>query len=235
MSLQRNLRRHVRKWKDCKLCSLHKTRNNIVFFRAVVLAPRIKGGYDFCLLGEAPGESEDSTGLPFDGPAGDLLDSLLDTVFAVLGRIPSGVVSNLVCCVPLLDSSDCESPSIRPPSASEVEACRPRLLEFISIVNPRLIVTLGKTAAAYRPQDHPQKSIPHIELMHPAGILRRPEAKQRVMAMLRQMDNCSFGNCTNHRVCESACPKEVSITHIARFNREFLKAGLFGRLQKDEL
>jgi succinate dehydrogenase / fumarate reductase iron-sulfur subunit len=48
--------------------------------------------------------------------------------------------------------------------------------------------------------------------------------------MLKEMDACGFGNCTNHRVCESACPKEVSITHIARFNREFLKAGLFGRL-----
>ncbi len=57
----------------------------------------------------------------------------------------------------------------------------------------------------------------------------RPEANQRVMAMLKQMDTCGFGNCTNHRVCENACPKEVSITHIARFNREFLKAGLFGR------
>jgi succinate dehydrogenase / fumarate reductase iron-sulfur subunit len=57
----------------------------------------------------------------------------------------------------------------------------------------------------------------------------RLEANQRVMAMLKQMDNCGFGNCTNHRMCETACPKEVSITHIARFNREFLKAGLFGR------
>jgi len=47
--------------------------------------------------------------------------------------------------------------------------------------------------------------------------------------MLKEMDTCGFGNCTNHRVCEYACPKEVSITHIARFNREFLKAGLFGR------
>jgi succinate dehydrogenase / fumarate reductase iron-sulfur subunit len=58
----------------------------------------------------------------------------------------------------------------------------------------------------------------------------RPEAYTRVLAMLKEMDNCGFGNCTNHRVCESACPKEVSIIHIARFNREFLKAGLFSRL-----
>jgi succinate dehydrogenase / fumarate reductase iron-sulfur subunit len=57
----------------------------------------------------------------------------------------------------------------------------------------------------------------------------RPEANQRVLAMLKEMDKCGFGNCTNHRMCENACPKEVSITHIARFNREFLKAALVGR------
>ena len=54
----------------------------------------------------------------------------------------------------------------------------------------------------------------------------QPEATRRVLAMLKAMDHCGFGNCTNHRVCENACPKEVSITHIARFNREFLKAAL---------
>ena len=57
----------------------------------------------------------------------------------------------------------------------------------------------------------------------------RPEATQRVLAMLKEMDTCGFGNCTNHRVCENACPKEVSITHIARFNREFLKAAFLAR------
>jgi succinate dehydrogenase / fumarate reductase iron-sulfur subunit len=60
----------------------------------------------------------------------------------------------------------------------------------------------------------------------------QPEAKQRVMAMLRKMDNCGFGNCTNHRMCENACPKEVSISHIARFNREFLKAALLGKNER---
>jgi succinate dehydrogenase / fumarate reductase iron-sulfur subunit len=57
----------------------------------------------------------------------------------------------------------------------------------------------------------------------------KPEASHRVLAMLKEMDHCGFGNCTNHRVCESACPKEVSITHIARFNREFLKAALLNK------
>ena len=57
----------------------------------------------------------------------------------------------------------------------------------------------------------------------------RPEAIRRVLAMLREMDSCGFGNCTNHRMCENACPKEVSITHIARFNREFLKAAMVAK------
>lgn len=53
----------------------------------------------------------------------------------------------------------------------------------------------------------------------------RPEAAKRVTMMLRKMDELGFGNCTNHRECEVECPKEISITHIARMNREYIKAG----------
>jgi succinate dehydrogenase / fumarate reductase iron-sulfur subunit len=58
----------------------------------------------------------------------------------------------------------------------------------------------------------------------------KPEATRRELAMLKEMYNCRFGNCSNHRACENACPKEVSISHIARFNREFLKVALFAKL-----
>jgi succinate dehydrogenase / fumarate reductase iron-sulfur subunit len=54
----------------------------------------------------------------------------------------------------------------------------------------------------------------------------RPEAKQRALNMVKTMDQLGFGNCTNIRECEAECPKEISITNIARLNREFLKAGL---------
>jgi len=54
----------------------------------------------------------------------------------------------------------------------------------------------------------------------------RPEAAKRVLAMVRQMDACGFGNCSNERECEAECPKQISITHIARLNREFIKAGI---------
>ena len=52
----------------------------------------------------------------------------------------------------------------------------------------------------------------------------RAEAAQRAIDMVRAMDACGFGNCSNERECENVCPKEISIVNIARLNREFLKA-----------
>ena len=62
--------------------------------------------------------------------------------------------------------------------------------------------------------------ISHLVLL-PQG---QPEAARRALAMLRKMDELGFGNCSNERECEAVCPKEISISNIARFNREFLKA-----------
>ena len=55
----------------------------------------------------------------------------------------------------------------------------------------------------------------------------RPEAARRAAAMVRTMDACGFGNCSNERECENVCPKEISIVNIARLNREFLKSRFF--------
>ncbi|MCK5783229.1 MAG: succinate dehydrogenase/fumarate reductase iron-sulfur subunit [Desulfobacterales bacterium] len=52
----------------------------------------------------------------------------------------------------------------------------------------------------------------------------KPEAAKRAQAMVRQMDECGFGNCSNETECEMECPKGISIVEIARLNREFLKA-----------
>ncbi|MDX9788850.1 MAG: succinate dehydrogenase/fumarate reductase iron-sulfur subunit [Desulfobacterales bacterium] len=62
--------------------------------------------------------------------------------------------------------------------------------------------------------------ISHLALL-PQG---RPEAARRALQMVRTMDALGFGNCTNEAECEAECPKEISITNIARMNREFLKA-----------
>jgi succinate dehydrogenase / fumarate reductase, iron-sulfur subunit len=54
----------------------------------------------------------------------------------------------------------------------------------------------------------------------------QPERHKRVLAMVRQMDSEGFGNCTNQYECEAACPKEISVDHIARMNRDYAKAVL---------
>ena len=50
------------------------------------------------------------------------------------------------------------------------------------------------------------------------------EAKERVLAMIKAMQECGFGNCTNHYECQAACPKDIHVKFIARLNREYLKA-----------
>jgi len=63
--------------------------------------------------------------------------------------------------------------------------------------------------------------VSHLALL-PQGV---PEAARRVLKMVQKMDECGFGNCTNEKECEAVCPKEISITNIARLNREYIKAG----------
>ena len=57
----------------------------------------------------------------------------------------------------------------------------------------------------------------------------RPEAARRALGMVRTMDACGFGNCSNHRECEKTCPKEISIVNIARLNREYVKAAFISQ------
>jgi len=65
--------------------------------------------------------------------------------------------------------------------------------------------------------------VSHLGLL-PQG---RPEAAKRAIRMIQRADGAGFGNCGNERECEAECPKEISISNIARLNREFLKAGFF--------
>jgi succinate dehydrogenase / fumarate reductase, iron-sulfur subunit len=69
--------------------------------------------------------------------------------------------------------------------------------------------------------------ISHLVLL-PHG---KPEAAKRALSMLNRMDDLGFGNCSNERECEAVCPKEISISNIARFNREFIKAS-FGSTEE---
>ena len=65
-------------------------------------------------------------------------------------------------------------------------------------------------------------SVAVLVLLHQGKV----EAARRAKAMLSKMDELGFGNCTNTRACEAECPKLVSISNIARLNREFIAAKL---------
>jgi succinate dehydrogenase / fumarate reductase iron-sulfur subunit len=64
--------------------------------------------------------------------------------------------------------------------------------------------------------------VSHMALL-PQG---QPERKRRVREMVAQMDKEGFGNCSNEYECEAACPKGISVSNIARMNRDYLKSSL---------
>jgi len=113
----------------CRRCGLWRTRTQTVFGSGS-LSPRL------VLVGEAPGAQEDEEGLPFVGAAGKLLTSLL--LSAGLGR-EEVYLTNVLKCRP---------PGNRTPLPEEVEACRPYLEEQLRILEPRLVVSLGRVAAS---------------------------------------------------------------------------------------
>ena len=127
---------------------------------------------EWLFVGEAPGSEEDAKGEPFVGQAGRLLDNML----AALGmkRGHNVYIANVLKCRP---------PNNRTPEPREVEACRPYLDRQIALIQPKLIVALGKSAAttllhveatiaSLRGRVHRYKGVPLIVTYHPAYLLR---------------------------------------------------------------
>lgn len=158
-----HLHAHIEKWKDCQACPLSKQRFRICLGRGSVPA-------DVLFIGEAPGASEDAIGQPFVGPAGRLLNEIIDRA------LPAGMtyaLTNLVCCFP----REAKTEGHNEPHYSEILACRPRLIEFVNVVQPRLIVCVG--ALAEQHVDH-RDSVPCADIVHPAAILRMPLAQKHM-------------------------------------------------------
>lgn len=170
---------HVDRWKDCQLCPLGKQRDRICLGRGVVPC-------DVVFLGEAPGPSEDATGQVFYGPAGDLLDKIIERAFEpwqVPGTVGQGYnsirysLNNLVACFP----REAKGRGDNEPDSSEIRACEPRLIEFINLARPRLIVCVGSLASSW--VDH-NDVVKCVDIRHPAFILRMP-LSQRQMEIQR--------------------------------------------------
>jgi uracil-DNA glycosylase family 4 len=113
----------------CTKCPLHESRKNTVFFRGNPEAA-------LCFVGEAPGADEDEQGTPFVGRAGQLLDKMI----AAMGLRPEldVYICNIIKCRP---------PENRKPTPEESATCIPYLHEQLALVNPKVIVALGNTAA----------------------------------------------------------------------------------------
>lgn len=153
---------HVEKWKDCQRCPLGEQRNRICIARGSIPA-------DVCFIGEAPGPSEDAIGFPFKGPAGHKMDWIIDN------SIPTGVshvLTNLVLCFP----REAKARGDNEPERGEILECRPRLIEFINIAQPRLIVAVGSLANQYIPNN---SDVQRIHIYHPAYILARLKKVQQ--------------------------------------------------------
>jgi uracil-DNA glycosylase len=113
---------------QCHRCELGKTRTHAVVGRGNLEAK-------IMVIGEAPGQNEDETGLPFVGRAGQLLEKILASV--KLDTEKDVYICNI---------NKCRPPNNRVPTNEEMEACKPYLLEQIRLVAPKIILLTGATA-----------------------------------------------------------------------------------------
>jgi DNA polymerase len=114
--------------RDCQKCALGRTRQHLVFGAGNPEA-------DILFVGEAPGEQEDLSGIPFVGRAGKLLDNILQEIGISREDV---FIANVLKCRP---------PENRDPLPEEIAFCEPHLHRQIELIRPRVIVALGRIAA----------------------------------------------------------------------------------------
>jgi DNA polymerase len=161
---------------ECTRCKLHSTRRSIVFGVGAADTPLM-------FVGEAPGEQEDRRGEPFVGPAGQLLDKMIEAMGWTRGAVY------------IANTTKCRPPANRNPQPDELAQCMPFLHAQIAAIAPRIIVALGRPASnqllgtdapisALRGRFHdyalPADGV-RLKVMptfHPAYLLRDPSKKR---------------------------------------------------------
>ncbi|MGB5300174.1 MAG: uracil-DNA glycosylase [Thiogranum sp.] len=159
--------------KACTLCDLHTSRTQTVFGVG-------NRNADWLLIGEAPGRDEDQQGEPFVGRAGQLLNAMLQAIGLQREQV---YIANILKCRP---------PSNRDPRPEEVVCCEPYLMRQIEVIQPGLILALGRIAAQNllntetpigklrgRVHQFRDTGIPLIATYHPAYLLRSPLEKRK--------------------------------------------------------
>lgn len=172
----------------CTLCPLHKTRTQTVFFRGSSKAKLM-------IIGEAPGFYEDQQGFPFVGKAGSLLNQMLKGIEMIEEDV---YIANVLKCRP---------PNNRDPQVEEIAQCSSYLARQIELVQPHLILALGRFAGQFllnkplplkqlRHTVHYYNNIPFIVSYHPAYLLRNPADKKKAYLDLLAVKKLLVGtNC----------------------------------------
>ena len=166
------------KVRKCQLCSLADTRKNSV--------PGFgKPDADIMLIGEGPGHHEDEQGLPFVGASGRLLDDLLASIELKREDV---YITNVVKCRP---------PGNRDPQSEEIDACRLYLDGQIELIDPRVIVTLGRFSMARwfegvrisaihgQPKRIGDRVV--VPMFHPAAALHQPKYRPMLYEDFKQL------------------------------------------------
>jgi DNA polymerase len=163
----------------CTKCRLAGTRTHVVFG---VGNPNA----DLMFVGEAPGRDEDVQGEPFVGRAGQLLTDIIKAMKLTRDQV---YIANVIKCRP---------PENRNPEPDELDACRPFIRRQVELIQPKVIVTLGRfglqslTEKAYgistvRGQWLDYNGIRLMPTYHPAYLLRNPAAKKEVWADMKKV------------------------------------------------
>ncbi len=164
---------------ECTACPLSATRTNCVFGTGNTNA-------DILFVGEAPGEQEDLSGTPFVGRAGQLLDKYL---YAVDITRESVYIANILKCRP---------PKNRDPLPAEEDACMGFLRRQVKLINPKIIVCLGRIAAMRLIREDYRITKEHGEwvekgnflitaVYHPALLLRDPRRKEEMLEDMKKI------------------------------------------------
>lgn len=163
---------HKKYWDNCEKCYLHKRRTRVVLARGRIPC-------DILFVGEAPGFSEDVQGIPFIGPAGKLLDTIVSESIPNTLRF---LVTNLIGCIPLEQENYTK---VETPPIGCVNACSERIQQLVDIAKPKLLVCVGKEAEHYLMNEKHKAYIQlnncikyKIEITHPSAILQKPHVHQ---------------------------------------------------------
>lgn len=164
--------------RNCTKCPLHQSRTNAVPGEGPEDA-------EIMFIGEAPGFHEDRQGRPFVGAAGHFLDELLEMIGLTRGEV---YICNVLKCRP---------PRNRDPLMSEIEACRPYLDRQLEIIQPKMVVTLGRFSMARwfpnarisRIHGQPRKigGRLYYPMYHPAAALHQPSLRRAVEEDMRRI------------------------------------------------